>query len=737
MKSSLRFTFNFIVIFSFTLGCFSQSTGQIRGWQTITNKSSIEDIQISDKLLICATNGGVLIFDRDQSNFVGSFTNTENISHNHPIRAEISDHNNWWFGMQNGDLNHYQMDENKWEFFKDFDRLAINDMELHGDSLFIALNIGVSVFLLSKEEAKETYKKMGDIPVEVDAFDTMIEWPFIYVATDYGVSIADLRQINLKAPQSWNNLTTFDGLASNKVNAVESFDGSVFVSTENGVQKILDGEIQAIYSSIPSQAITSFTKAENELYASVNKHVYKYIANLDQWTRELTLSSLITTFVVDEKGDFWLGAEKQGLIHWDRNLDELTQYIPDGPAGNNFADMLVDSNGKLWCASASIFGNGVYVFDGSEWVNFTKTSGDLPRDESVTVAEDSNNNVWAGTWGAGAYQFIPGNQINVINETSGHLVGIPANASFVVVNDMVIDQEGTLWMLNYLAFNGNQLAAVTPDGQWMNFGAEDGVSTTIPLTIAVDQLNRKWVGTDGDGIYVYDDKRTPLDKSDDMVAVLNQSFGLSSNIVKSIAIDEFNVVWIATNEGLEFFQNGEVRQQFGLITNDINTIEVDPVGNKWVGTSSGFSILDRDDFRWTHYTTGNSPLVSSNVLSLAFNRKTGEAYIGTSNGLSIFQTLFVEPVETLEQLTLYPNPLIIGGASDNVIVEGLCRNCDLSIYTSSGFLVRNLVDGSKGGRAIWDGRNQNGEFVPSGVYLAVAVDPSGLAKSGKIAVINR
>ena len=188
---------------------------------------------------------------------------------------------------------------------------------------------------------------------------------------------------------------------------------------------------------------------------------------------------------------------------------------------------------------------------------------------------------------------------------------------------------------------------------------------------------------------------------------------------------------------MDYFQNGEVRQQFGLITNEINTIAIDPVGNKWVGTSSGFSILGRDDFRWTHYTTDNTPFVSSNVVGFAFNNKTGTSFIATSNGLSIFQTLFVEPHETLEQLTLYPNPVMLGTSETNVIVEGLCRNCDLNIYSSNGFLIRKLVTASKGGRAIWDGRDNEGFLVASGIYLAVAVDPDGIAKSEKIAVINQ
>ena len=125
-------------------------------------------------------------------------------------------------------------------------------------------------------------------------------------------------------------------------------------------------------------------------------------------------------------------------------------------------------------------------------------------------------------------------------------------------------------------------------------------------------------------IFVYNDNYTPTNKSDDSFAgTLTQSDGLESNFITALAIDDFNTVWIGTNSGLNYYQDGRVFTKYGLITNDINCISIDPVGNKWIGTSSGFSILDRDDLTFQHYTIDNSPLVSENVLSIEFNKKTG------------------------------------------------------------------------------------------------------------------
>ena len=211
-------------------------------WQTITNKSRIEDMAVYQNWLICATGGGVVVYDRNTGQHVASFTNTDGLSNNHPVQIVVDGAGNWWLGMSNGDLNLFDQETQQWRVFSDFSRFTIHDLDLKGDSMFVALDIGVSVFLLEKEEAKETYKNLGSIPVEVDVNTSFIQNHFIWVGTDYGVAYADLNQVNLKAPQSWHNLTTDDGLASNVISAIHGLGDAVFVGTKEGVQKYQDGQ---------------------------------------------------------------------------------------------------------------------------------------------------------------------------------------------------------------------------------------------------------------------------------------------------------------------------------------------------------------------------------------------------------------------------------------------------------------------------------------------------------------
>ena len=216
----------FYLFLSFVLLISSSTFSGTEQWKSITNKSAIEDIYIDGDLLICATNGGVIVLDKKTKEILASFTNTDGLSDNHPVKIVVDKNHNWWFGMSNGDLNVFDQESQSWQVYSDFARFTIHDMVLKGDSLFVALDIGLSVFLLDKNEAKETYKNLGTIPVEVDVFTSFIQWPFIWVGSDFGIAYADLNQINLKAPQSWQNLSTSYGLKSNKIKAIHYFGDS-------------------------------------------------------------------------------------------------------------------------------------------------------------------------------------------------------------------------------------------------------------------------------------------------------------------------------------------------------------------------------------------------------------------------------------------------------------------------------------------------------------------------------
>jgi ligand-binding sensor domain-containing protein len=254
--------------------------------------------------------------------------------------------------------------------------------------------------------------------------------------------------------------------------------------------------------------------------------------------------------------------------------------------------------------------------------------------------------------------------------------------------------------------------------------------------ITVDHFNRIWIGSRS-GVTVIDYNNTLFDKSDDdLSGTLTTTDGIVDNDVRSMAEDYDGTMWLGTPQGINYWQGGEVFDKGGVVHNNIQTIVVDVRNNKWFGTIGGVSVLGSDNYTWTEYTTDNSPLVSSSVTSVALDELTGKVYIGTTNGLSSLQTPYVKPQPNLDQVTAGPNPFILRNSVDFTIYK-LTDNSSIKFLTTNGMLVRDVPKDYVQGFYEWDGRDDNGEFVASGVYLYLIYnEETGASHVGKVAVIK-
>ena len=137
-----------------------------------------------------------------------------------------------------------------------------------------------------------------------------------------------------------------------------------------------------------------------------------------------------------------------------------------------------------------------------------------------------------------------------------------------------------------------------------------------------------------------------------------------------------------------------------------------------------------------HYTSDNSPLFSNQVLTITVEETSGEVFIGTDKGLVSAYSDAVKSSEQVQDLFVYPNPVeIMSDQSPQVYIEGLVAETEISITSIHGELVRRMQ--ARGGRGLWNGRDQTGNLVPSGMYLIVARGKNGEGIAyGKVAVIH-
>ncbi|KAF0126760.1 MAG: hypothetical protein FD189_1147 [Elusimicrobia bacterium] len=101
--------------------------------------------------------------------------------------------------------------------------------------------------------------------------------------------------------------------------------------------------------------------------------------------------------------------------------------------------------------------------------------------------------------------------------------------------------------------------------------------------------------------------------------------------------------------------------------------------------------------------------------------------------LSTFQVMVSQPSSGVAGVKIYPNPFRPSSVAGAVRFANLPYDAEVRIYTLLGELVREFKTGHDG-TGTWDGKNEKGAEVASGVYLAFIKPPDGEGKVFKLAV---
>ncbi len=711
---------------------------EVGDWQTFTDTKDVVRFSLADNAIWGATNGGLLLFDKVDTSFK-KYTNADGLDNNQLVAIDTDKHGKIWMAFGNGIVQRFNPQDNSLNTISDYNGLVIADLKTLGDSVFIALSIGISLFDAQRWEVKETYK-IGYVN------QIFIKGRMIWAATNTGLKSASLDFPNLMAPSAWAVYTRTQGLPDNIVLSLHLYGDKIAVGTASGLSVYSNGAWSA--AGYSDNSVTALADKNGSLLAVCKKTSGSYTAskvvqqNSDgSWQSLYSVNSNfknVTDIKVDRDNRIWISFKGYGLAVFNEAENRWTSYIPDSPGDNNFSSLLLDNDNNLWVTSTH---GGVSRYDGEKWLNFSNMNKRLLSNDYRCLLLDWSGRVWAGSWGGGIAIFTPaGPDSFTITEISKERLAGTDDENYIVVLDMKMDAAGNIWIVNYYANNSKVLAVVDSLGNWQYFSTLDGIATRYVWCLEIDDLGRKWVGTAENGIFVYNDNNTPFTKNDDEFnGTLKSSDGLASMVIQDITMDMDGVIYIGTPEGLNTWYDGQVSEYLDnrVINNNINTIMVDGVNNKWVGTSGGLSMLHADGFDSTHYTVATSKLVAENILSLAFNDRTGDLYIGTTNGLSRLTTPYTRPSATLDLVEGYPNPFILNSTADRFRIVNLAAKSSIRIFTAEGTLVRYIPNNlALGSQALWDGRNDKGEYVSSGIYLFQVTSEDGLTSVGKVAVIK-
>ena len=172
---------------------------------------------------------------------------------------------------------------------------------------------------------------------------------------------------------------------------------------------------------------------------------------------------------------------------------------------------------------------------------------------------------------------------------------------------------------------------------------------------------------------------------------------------------------------------------------EIEVVFSDPVDPNW-NASSSYALSG--DARVVSVSTDSSDL---RVIRLTLDARApleprGYPYELAVNGVLDIRgcsisdrALFRVAAEELSAVSVFPHPA--RPDREGVRFGGLTARATIRIYTIEGVLVRTLTETGGDGGLVWDGRNERGEMVGSGIYL-YRVEDEDAHREGKFAVIQ-
>lgn len=163
------------------------------------------------------------------------------------------------------------------------------------------------------------------------------------------------------------------------------------------------------------------------------------------------------------------------------------------------------------------------------------------------------------------------------------------------------------------------------------------------------------VGT-SDGLNIYNEKK------DEFYRIFNKDSDLSSQFIRSLAEDENQNIWVATNNGIDkidiknnkniiSFKTGDGK--FDISENDIYVVRYDPKGYIWAGAlKEGLNRIDINTNEVKQYKNDDrdeKSLPGNNVKDI-LRDSSGNLWVGTDNGLAKYN-------EQTENFATYKNKI--------------------------------------------------------------------------------
>lgn len=330
------------------------------------------------------------------------------------------------------------------------------------------------------------------------------------------------------------------------------------------------------------------TWADGVDYFNRDNDIFKEISFGDS-TLKLNYK-IVSGMAEDKNGNLWIGTEGGGLNFYNRKTNRFNYYKNEpnnanSISANNVKSVIYDRGGNLWIG---IHDGGVNFLNPNstplkfEKIDFQNTNeSSLQSYKVLTLFEDKIGNIWIGTLTGGLLVYNKKDKkITRIHKDIRAIMSIvqTKNPDFILAGG----SNG----LEKININSKERKEIVIKKKGNNKN-----SFLYINSIFIDDFNHYWIGTEGEGLFMYNPLRLETKN-------YGLQEGLPNDIIYGVLADNNGNMWISTNYGIS---------RLNVLSNQIKNF------NQWDG-------LQGNEFNYGSF----------------LKTKNNELFFGGTNGITHF-----------------------------------------------------------------------------------------------------
>ncbi len=566
-------SFFHILFFILPFSLLSQDYSSL--WEGYFSYLDIKDVSQSQNKIYAAADNAVFIYDTNTGQ-TETITTIDGLS-GQPISAihYSETYNKLLIGYTNGLIEIVIENGNVLSVVDILDKPTIppnvkriNHFNEDEGFVYIATNYGISVYDLERLEFGDTYF-IGFGGTQIQVNQTTIADDYIYAACGNNAALKKAHKTNpnLIDFAEWQTINSGNFLAVESIN-----DNLYAIKSNNTIYRIVNDNLTQLitYQSVP----LDLRSANGYLIVTIQNRVYIYDHDFNLIVSPVTTTEFPTQFIVatvNTQQEIFIGTTSitatgkpgYGILKTSfGDISAFEEIHPDGPLLNGIFSIKTPPN-EIWAVyggysvtfnfNGGIQRTGISHFKDERWIN-------IPYDtiaatvtnpyylSHIAVNPFNTNQVFISSYYSGLLEVNDNQVMGIYNQSNSSIE--PFAGAFHLVTASHYDRRGVLWLMN------SRFARALNKFENNSWTSYDFLPIINPPTgnlgfssIASDAQNSIFIGSYAKGLIGYNTSNGSLK------FIADESNNMPSSYVKALAFDKNNQLWIGTIRGLRILYN--------------------------------------------------------------------------------------------------------------------------------------------------------------------------------------